>query len=190
MSFAGPIDAAGVPELIHVDVHEGGRGHTHLDLRYLIDGGEADPNPPEGESQNDRLVRVGRRHRPRRPRPPRHPPRPRALTVGHTPKSRISLSAKYRAFESSPSSTAEIVREFLRVRCAYLDRELAGSEQMFDTGGDGVQQPVLVMERTGSDPLGAPQDVTGAPRGARRGTPAVTARPGAASANRSRRPPT
>ena len=51
VSFAGPIDADGVPELIHVDVHEGGRGHTHLDLRYLIDGGDADPSPPEGESQ-------------------------------------------------------------------------------------------------------------------------------------------
>ena len=52
VAFAGPVDGAGVPELIHVDVHEGGRGHTHLDLRYLIDGGDADPAPPEGESQN------------------------------------------------------------------------------------------------------------------------------------------
>jgi 8-oxo-dGTP pyrophosphatase MutT (NUDIX family) len=51
VSFIGPFDDAGVPELIHVDVHEGGRGHTHLDLRYLIDGGDADPDPPEGESQ-------------------------------------------------------------------------------------------------------------------------------------------
>lgn len=51
VSFAGPIDGAGVPEMLHVDVHEGGRGHTHLDLRYLIDGGDADPDPPEGESQ-------------------------------------------------------------------------------------------------------------------------------------------
>jgi len=51
VSFAGPVDGDGVPELIHVDVHEGGRGHTHLDLRYLIDGGDADPDPPEGESQ-------------------------------------------------------------------------------------------------------------------------------------------
>lgn len=51
VSFAGPIDAGGVPELLHVDVHEGGRGHMHLDLRYLIDGGDADPDPPEGESQ-------------------------------------------------------------------------------------------------------------------------------------------
>lgn len=49
--FAGPLDATGVPELVHVDVHAGGRGHTHLDLRYLIDGGTADPAPPEGESQ-------------------------------------------------------------------------------------------------------------------------------------------
>jgi 8-oxo-dGTP pyrophosphatase MutT (NUDIX family) len=38
-------------ELVHVDVHAGGRGHTHLDLRYLLDGGSADPDPPEGESQ-------------------------------------------------------------------------------------------------------------------------------------------
>lgn len=51
VSFAGPIDADGVPELIHLDVHAGGRGHTHLDLRYLIDGGSADPAPPEDESQ-------------------------------------------------------------------------------------------------------------------------------------------
>jgi 8-oxo-dGTP pyrophosphatase MutT (NUDIX family) len=49
--FAGPLRGDGTPELVHVDVHEGGRGHTHLDLRYLIDGGEADPDPPEGESQ-------------------------------------------------------------------------------------------------------------------------------------------
>jgi 8-oxo-dGTP pyrophosphatase MutT (NUDIX family) len=41
----------GVPRLVHVDVHAGGRGHTHLDLRYLLDGGDADPSPPEGESQ-------------------------------------------------------------------------------------------------------------------------------------------
>ena len=51
VAFAGPVDAAAIPELLHVDVHEGGRGHTHLDLRYLIDGGDADPDPPEGESQ-------------------------------------------------------------------------------------------------------------------------------------------
>ena len=50
--LAGPFDAHRVPELLHVDVHAGGRGHTHLDLRYLIDGGDADPAPPEGESQN------------------------------------------------------------------------------------------------------------------------------------------
>lgn len=44
--------SAGGPELVHVDVHAGGRGHTHLDLRYLVEGGDADPAPPEGESQN------------------------------------------------------------------------------------------------------------------------------------------
>jgi 8-oxo-dGTP pyrophosphatase MutT (NUDIX family) len=41
----------GRPQLVHVDVHDGGRGHTHLDLRYLVDGGDADPAPPPGESQ-------------------------------------------------------------------------------------------------------------------------------------------
>src|SRR6056297_2863675 len=50
-SFDEPI-LDGIPELIHVDVHPGGRGHTHLDLRYLVDGGDTDPAPPEGESQD------------------------------------------------------------------------------------------------------------------------------------------
>jgi 8-oxo-dGTP pyrophosphatase MutT (NUDIX family) len=45
--FAGD----GEPQLVHVDVHAGGRGHTHLDLRYLVDGGDADPCPPADESQ-------------------------------------------------------------------------------------------------------------------------------------------
>ena len=51
VSFADDLDDDGVPPLIHVDVHAGGRGHTHLDLRYLVDGGAADPAPPDGESQ-------------------------------------------------------------------------------------------------------------------------------------------
>lgn len=45
------VDDQGVPPLLHVDVHAGGRGHTHLDVRYLVHGGAADPNPPEEESQ-------------------------------------------------------------------------------------------------------------------------------------------
>ena len=45
------VDQEGVPPLVHVDVHPGGRGHTHLDLRYLVDGGDDDPAPPAGESQ-------------------------------------------------------------------------------------------------------------------------------------------
>jgi len=44
--------AGGVPTLVHVDVHPGPRGHTHLDLRYLLDGGDADPKPPPEESQD------------------------------------------------------------------------------------------------------------------------------------------
>ena len=39
------------PVVVHVDVHPGGRGHTHLDLRYLLLAGPEDPAPPEGESQ-------------------------------------------------------------------------------------------------------------------------------------------
>lgn len=43
---------AGGPHLVHVDVHDGGRGHTHLDLRYLLHGGDVDPAPPPTESQD------------------------------------------------------------------------------------------------------------------------------------------
>lgn len=50
VSFAD-VGEDGLPRLVHVDVHPGGRGHTHLDLRYLVFGGDADPAPPEGESQ-------------------------------------------------------------------------------------------------------------------------------------------
>lgn len=40
------------PSLAHVDVHPGPRGHTHLDLRYVVDADDADPAPPVGESQD------------------------------------------------------------------------------------------------------------------------------------------
>ena len=43
--------AGGAPQLVHVDVHPGGRGHAHLDLRYLVEAGDVEPAPPEGESQ-------------------------------------------------------------------------------------------------------------------------------------------
>ena len=42
------------PRLLHVDVHDGGRGHTHLDLRYLLSAPPADPSPPHGESPDVR----------------------------------------------------------------------------------------------------------------------------------------
>jgi 8-oxo-dGTP pyrophosphatase MutT (NUDIX family) len=44
----------GGPELVHVDVHPGPRGHTHLDLRYLLIAPDADPAPPPEESQDVR----------------------------------------------------------------------------------------------------------------------------------------
>lgn len=40
------------PAIAHVDVHAGGRGHTHLDLRYLLCASADDPRPPPGESQD------------------------------------------------------------------------------------------------------------------------------------------
>ncbi len=36
--------------LVHVDVHPGPRGHTHLDLRYLLEAPDVEPAPPPGES--------------------------------------------------------------------------------------------------------------------------------------------
>jgi 8-oxo-dGTP pyrophosphatase MutT (NUDIX family) len=52
---AGVPQEQGVYRVDHVDVHPGPRGHTHLDLRYLmvagIDGGSTDPCPPPEESQ-------------------------------------------------------------------------------------------------------------------------------------------
>ena len=44
----------GEPQLAHVSVPDVPDGHTHLDLRYLFDGGRADPAPPPGESQDVR----------------------------------------------------------------------------------------------------------------------------------------
>jgi 8-oxo-dGTP pyrophosphatase MutT (NUDIX family) len=41
------------PQFVHLDVHAGGRGHTHLDLRYLLHA-DGDPRPAEGESQDVR----------------------------------------------------------------------------------------------------------------------------------------
>ena len=40
----------GAPLLIHVDVHAAPKGHTHLDLRYVLRAPDAEPCPLEGES--------------------------------------------------------------------------------------------------------------------------------------------
>jgi 8-oxo-dGTP pyrophosphatase MutT (NUDIX family) len=42
------------PRLVHVDVHAAPKDHTHLDLRYLLTAGDADPTPPAHESQDVR----------------------------------------------------------------------------------------------------------------------------------------
>lgn len=44
----------GGPRLVHLDVHAGGRGHTHLDLRYLLDAPPDEPAPAAGESPDVR----------------------------------------------------------------------------------------------------------------------------------------
>lgn len=44
------VHPAGGPQLAHVDVHAAPRGHTHLDVRYLLHAGDEDPAPPPGES--------------------------------------------------------------------------------------------------------------------------------------------
>lgn len=36
--------------LVHVDVHPGPKGHTHLDVRYLLYAPDVDPDPGEEES--------------------------------------------------------------------------------------------------------------------------------------------
>jgi 8-oxo-dGTP pyrophosphatase MutT (NUDIX family) len=42
------------PRLIHLDVHDAARGHTHLDFRYLLLAPDEDPAPPPGESPEAR----------------------------------------------------------------------------------------------------------------------------------------
>lgn len=42
------------PALCHVDVHPAPKGHTHLDLRYLLVAPEDEPAPGEGESPHVR----------------------------------------------------------------------------------------------------------------------------------------
>jgi 8-oxo-dGTP pyrophosphatase MutT (NUDIX family) len=46
----------GGARLLHVDVHPAAKGHTHLDLRYLMTATATRPNPPPGESQHVRWV--------------------------------------------------------------------------------------------------------------------------------------
>lgn len=45
---------AGEPMLVHVDTHDGPRGHYHLDLRFLLAAPDVDPTPQEGESPDVR----------------------------------------------------------------------------------------------------------------------------------------
>jgi 8-oxo-dGTP pyrophosphatase MutT (NUDIX family) len=54
VEWSGPV-VDGYPALAHLDVHPGGQGHTHLDLRYVLSvAGDDTPAPAEGESQDVR----------------------------------------------------------------------------------------------------------------------------------------
>lgn len=44
----------GDEQIVHVDVHPGPRGHTHLDLRYLVRSLCLPPSPGDGESPEAR----------------------------------------------------------------------------------------------------------------------------------------
>ena len=44
----------GGPRLLNVDVLPAADGHTHLDMRYLLLGPDAEPSPPAGESPHAR----------------------------------------------------------------------------------------------------------------------------------------
>lgn len=55
LALAADPGPAGRPVPVHVDVHDGGRGHTHLDVRYLLTApAGAVPRPAPGESQEVR----------------------------------------------------------------------------------------------------------------------------------------
>ena len=45
---------AGGPRLVHVDVHPGPKGHTHLDVRFLVEADDDDPAPGADESPDAR----------------------------------------------------------------------------------------------------------------------------------------
>lgn len=40
------------PVLVHLDVHPGPRGHTHLDVRYVVMADDVEPAPGADESQD------------------------------------------------------------------------------------------------------------------------------------------
>lgn len=43
------------PAVVHIDAHDGPKGHIHLDVRYvLVAATDADPTPPPEESQDCR----------------------------------------------------------------------------------------------------------------------------------------
>ena len=174
VSFVGPFDERGRPRADPCRRPRGGRGHTHLDLRYLFDAGRRrrrGRSRPAGRGEpGDRLVRLGCGDRPRRPRPPRRPHRTPPLTE------RLAMSR-----------LATVSRETRSRR----DCGLASVERVFDTGWVGFNNPSWSwneLEAALSDrPAGARPGAMDGRRGARRGTPVATVRPGAASGNRSRR---
>ncbi len=47
-----PVTLSTPVRIFHVDVHPGPRGHTHYDIRYILNSPPIDPTPPPEESQD------------------------------------------------------------------------------------------------------------------------------------------
>ncbi len=68
----------GGPRLLHVDVHPAADDHVHLDIRYLLLGPDAEPEPPRGRAR----TWPGSGGRWPRPWPMKRSPGPCGLPVG------------------------------------------------------------------------------------------------------------
>ena len=71
-----------------MSVHDVPDGHTHLDLRYLFDGGAMDPAPPAEESQDVHWFAWPAAIAHRRAEPDEHPPSTGAALLAVVPTCR------------------------------------------------------------------------------------------------------
>jgi 8-oxo-dGTP pyrophosphatase MutT (NUDIX family)/GNAT superfamily N-acetyltransferase len=134
--------------LIHVDVHPGPRGHTHLDLRYLVESPQVPPAPPEGESQE---VQWFQWHQAVAVAEPGlegvlralQPGEPKIRTARHTDAKEVAqVYLRSRAFAlpevPSPHSPADVRR--------WMADEVVGRTDMWLAEVDGVVVGLMVLE--------------------------------------------